>query len=61
MKKKRTVTILTHNWQLKLLAIVTAVFLWLYVGMTHNMRIESPRPAKSPVTVTNGVLETNGK
>lgn len=49
-----------NNWQIKLLAIVAAVFLWLYIGVTKN--------AGNKKTILNqknnsihGILKTNGK
>ena len=45
MKKK---SIWLDNWQIKLLAVVTAVFLWLYIGITK--KAYNRRPANSPLT-----------
>lgn len=36
MKRKRILLIIRHNWQLKLLAVGMAVFLWLYAGFIRN-------------------------
>ncbi|MFH1379456.1 MAG: hypothetical protein ABII23_04180 [bacterium] len=47
MKKKKVFLKLTYNWQLKLLAVGTALFLWLYVGFVRNTKTKPPRKAWS--------------
>jgi hypothetical protein len=32
---KPWIDIITENWQLKLLALLSAIILWFYVGMPH--------------------------
>ena len=49
MKKKN----IWRNWQIKLLAIIAAIFLWLYIGMTK--KAHNRTSANSPLTeVFNG-------
>lgn len=57
MKKKN---ILTENWQIKLLAIITAIFLWFYIGVTRNSEKKVPVPRQKKLH-SSEVIHDSGR
>lgn len=57
MKKKN---ILTENWQIKLLAIITAIFLWFYIGVTRDSKKKVPVPPQKKLH-SSEVIHDSGR